>query len=122
MKSIPHDNAIYSSPDTMNWKNAYLVGVLIGVGTTNRGRKASSYTVLSSIVRSVRSSAQPNHVFLADWRIHSAFGMGKTQSKPEGVSFYAATTGLAETSIDGAAVPMSRFDGRVTLVVNVATS
>ena len=48
--------------------------------------------------------------------------MGKTQSKPTGASFYAASTKLADTSIDGAAIPMSRFDGRVTLVVNVATA
>ena len=46
--------------------------------------------------------------------------MGKVASRPEESSFHESA--LNDTSIEGADVPMSRYAGRVTLVVNVATS
>jgi hypothetical protein len=48
--------------------------------------------------------------------------MGSKASRPVDGDFYADDAGLADESIDGAGVTMSRFAGRVALVVNVATA
>ena len=51
--------------------------------------------------------------------------MGGDQSRPTGGNFYAeegSEESISDVGIDGAAVAMSRFAGRVSLVVNVATA